>query len=221
MSKNVVLIDIDGTLFNCNSTFDFLDSLPHGKWYRVYRKISSSILGRIINKVSILLIQKDIVRIVGVMTLKGFKRNRLYELGEEFYNRFLLPRKISTVFDLLAEEQKKGSCIILASATLDFLAEIIQRRLNADGCTSTALSYKNGYCQGIISQDRLGRKMDALKEMEVILPVELVVTDNITDESLLRNSRRQVVVVYPREERKWECILKKNKFENLKVLRHE
>lgn len=221
MMKNTVLVDIDGTLFNCNSTFDFLDSLSHGRWYRVYKKISSSVLGRIINKISIILTHKDVVRIIAVRTLKGIERNKLYELGEEFYDNFLLPRKIQSVFDMLTEERKKDSYIILASATLDFLAEIIKGRLNADGCISTNLVYKDDFCQGVISHDRLGHKMEALKEIGITFPVDLVVTDNITDESLLSKSKRQVVIVYPREAHKWKRILGNHKFENINVLHYE
>lgn len=72
--SRVVLIDIDGTLFNSNSTFDFLDSLPHGKWYGFYRKVGASIFGRIVNKLAIILFSKDIIRMIGINCLKGYSQ---------------------------------------------------------------------------------------------------------------------------------------------------
>ena len=127
--SRVVLIDIDGTLFNSNSTFDFLDSLPHGKWYGFYRKVGASIFGRIVNKLAIILFSKDIIRMIGINCLKGYSQKKLLTLGEEFYDNFLLQRKNSEVFNMLDEEKKNDSKIILASATLDFLSEIIKKRV--------------------------------------------------------------------------------------------
>lgn len=213
---NMVLIDIDGTLFNSNSTFDFLDSLPHGKWYAKYRKFSSSIMGRIINKLSILLFHKDIVRIIGISCLKGYSETQLNLLGNRFYDEFLLPRKNVEIFDMLIEEQNKGSRIVLASATLDFLSSIICTKLNADSSTATELNYFGGICQGTIAKDRLGHKLGALENQGIFFPVSLTITDNVTDVDLLLRSENKVIVIYPREANKWKRIMHKYHFENVK-----
>lgn len=213
---NTVLIDIDGTLFNSNSTFDFLDSLPHGKWYAKYRKFSSSIIGRIINKLSISLFHKDIVRIIGVSCLKGYSESQLNLLGERFYDDFLLPRKNVEILRMLREEQNKGSRIVLASATLDFLSSIICTKLNADSSTATELNYFGGICQGTIAKDRLGHKREALESQKVSFPVDLTITDNVTDVDLLLRSKNKVIVIYPREANKWKRIKHRYHLENVK-----
>lgn len=219
--RRVVLIDIDGTLFNSNSTFDFLDSLPHGKWYGFYRKVGASIFGRIVNKLAIILFSKDIIRMIGISCLKGYSQKQLLILGEEFYDNFLLQRKINDVFNMLDEEKKNGSKIILASATLDFLAEIISSKLRVAEYTSTELSYKNGVCQGVIKKDRLGHKKKALEELGVSFPVDMTITDNVTDRELLKKSFRKVVIVYPREKEKWASIIQAYNFKSLKILNYE
>ena len=213
---NTVLIDIDGTLFNSTSTCDFLDSLPHGVWYAKYRKFSSSIIGRIINKLSILLFHKDIVRIIGVSCLKGYSVSKLNLLSERFYDDFLLPRKNVEIFEKLKEEQNKGSRIVLASATLDFLSSIICTKLNADISTATELNYFGGICQGTIAKDRLGHKLEALENQGIFFPVSLTITDNVTDVDLLLRSENKVIVIYPREANKWKRIKHRYHFENVK-----
>ena len=212
--SRVVLIDIDGTLFNSNSTFDFLDSLPHGKWYGFYRKVGASIFGRIVNKLAIILFSKDIIRMIGINCLKGYSQKKLLTLGEEFYDNFLLQRKNSEVFNMLDEEKKNDSKIILASATLDFLSEIIKKRVMADYAIATELKYKKGCCVGKILKDRLGRKLEALVETGISFPVDMTITDNVTDARLLLDSLSRVIVIYPREANKWARIIKKSNFRN-------
>lgn len=219
--SRVVLIDIDGTLFNSNSTFDFLDSLPHGKWYGFYRKVGASIFGRIVNKLAIILFSKDIIRMIGINCLKGYSQKKLLTLGEEFYDNFLLQRKNSEVFNMLDEEKKNDSKIILASATLDFLSEIIKKRVMADYAIATELKYKKGCCVGKILKDRLGRKMEALVETGISFPVDMTITDNVTDARLLLDSLSRVIVIYPREENKWARIIKKYNFKDAKLLHYE
>ena len=219
--SRVVLIDIDGTLFNSNSTFDFLDSLPHGKWYEFYRKVGASIFGRIVNKLAIILFSKDIIRMIGINCLKGYSQKKLLTLGEEFYDNFLLQRKNSEVFNMLDEEKKNDSKIILASATLDFLSEIIKKRVMADYAIATELKYKKGCCVGKILKDRLGRKMEALVETGISFPVDMTITDNVTDARLLLDSLSRVIVIYPREANKWARIIKKYNFKDAKLLHYE
>ena len=216
--SRVVLIDIDGTLFNSNSTFDFLDSLPHGKWYGFYRKVGASIFGRIVNKLAIILFSKDIIRMIGINCLKGYSQKKLLTLGEEFYDNFLLQRKNSEVFNMLDEEKKNDSKIILASATLDFLSEIIKKRVMADYAIATELKYKKGCCVGKILKDRLGRKMEALVETGISFPVDMTITDNVTDARLLLDSLSRVIVIYPREANKWA---RKYNFKDAKLLHYE
>lgn len=219
--KNIVLIDIDGTLFDSNSTFDFLDSLPHGTWYGVYRRLSSTLLGRIVNKLSIILFHKDLVRIIGVGCLKDFSKKKLIFWGEKFYDDFLVCRKNEEIFSVLEEEKNKGNRIILVSATLDFLSEIISRRLGISEVIATELHYKNEICQGLIAKDRLGHKFEALLEFGVSFPVSLTVTDNVTDDILLSKSHRQIIVFYPKEIKRWKAIIKKYGLKNIKEIYYE
>lgn len=216
-----VLFDIDGTLFDANSTFDFLDGLQHGWWYRCYRMVRRTLLGRVVNKLSILIFHKDIIRMIGIRCLKGHSLSELQHMGEVFYENFLGLRSIPEIMKLLNQERTLGNKVVLASATLDFLAETIKSRVGADACFGTELTYNDGICTGKIKKDRLGHKMNALIEMGVKMPVDLMVTDNVTDVELLRNSLRQVIVVYPRENIRWKKIIATNHFENVEILCYE
>ena len=71
MTKSrLVIFDICGTLFFSNTSFDFLDLIVQAKSYSLFRKVSKTIFARIINKVSVLLLKKDLIRSIAVLYIK-------------------------------------------------------------------------------------------------------------------------------------------------------
>lgn len=216
--SNIVLVDIDGTLFDANSTFDFLDSLPNSLIYRIYRRLSKTYAARAVNKLSIYIFKTDIIRAIGIHRLRGFSQEELNCLGETFYDTYLIRKRISSVFKMVDEEKCRGKRIILASATMDFLSDIIKRKTGADFCIGTELSYINGICTGRIAKDRLGEKITALKSAGISFPVDLTITDNITDCELLCLSERKTIIVYPKERNRWRKLIKKYNYDRVMIL---
>lgn len=100
MTKSrLVIFDICGTLFFSNTSFDFLDLIVQAKSYSLFRKVSKTIFARIINKVSVLLLKKDLIRSIAVLYIKGMSKAELQEKADIFYNQYLLPLKIDNSFD--------------------------------------------------------------------------------------------------------------------------
>lgn len=91
----------------------------------------------------------------------------------------------------------------------------------ADYAIATELKYKKGFCVGKIMKDRLGRKMEALVETGISFPVDMTITDNVTDARLLLDSLSRVIVIYSREANKWARIIKKYNFKDAKLLHYE
>ena len=91
MTKSrLVIFDICGTLFFSNTSFDFLDLIVQAKSYSLFRKVSKTIFARIINKVSVLLLKKDLIRSIAVLYIKGMSKAELQEKADIFYNQYLL-----------------------------------------------------------------------------------------------------------------------------------
>ena len=96
MTKSrLVIFDICGTLFFSNTSFDFLDLIVQAKSYSLFRKVSKTIFARIINKVSVLLLKKDLIRSIAVLYIKGMSKAELQEKADIFYNQYLLPLKLT------------------------------------------------------------------------------------------------------------------------------
>ena len=131
MTKSrLVIFDICGTLFFSNTSFDFLDLIVQAKSYSLFRKVSKTISARIINKVSVLLLKKDLIRSIAVLCIKGMSKAELQDKADIFYNQYLLPLKIDNSFDKIEFYRKdSNTTIILASATFDFIADVVANRL--------------------------------------------------------------------------------------------
>ncbi len=221
MSSNCVLVDIDGTIYDANTTFDFFDYYFKCSWkYRWFRWCSKTFIGRAINKTSITVCGYDMIRGVGVKWLKGYSKESLANMAETFYNNFLQNKIHRRIVDIINEEKIAGKKVILASATLDFISELIKNKIGADGCISTELYYENDVCRGSIKYDRLGYKEAALIKLGVLFPVYKTITDNVTDCNILQKSENCVVIEYPKERKKWNRLIKTFSFSKLCILEH-
>lgn len=97
-----------------------------------------------------------------------------------------------------------NTTIILASATFDFIADVVANRLEIPIYFGTELAYDNqGIFKGKILKDRLGHKYQALNDMGLKSPFYKVITDNITDMDIINCSKTVDLIIYPWTEKKW------------------
>lgn len=216
--KGIVLCDICWTLYKSNTTFDFLDYYFKSKSYVFTRRISKTILFRVVNKISVCVFDYDLIRAFFVRRLNGISKSDLLKMGNEFYNSYLSGKEIYESIDIISRFKEKGYKIVLASATLDFIAEIIASNLNIPDYFGTNLQYdKNGICKGKIYQDRLGNKERAMRDLYNLKHWNVVITDNITDIDIIRKCNRVFILPFNRIER-WKSLLKKNDVKNIEYL---
>lgn len=216
MMSKVSIFDICGTLYRSNTTFDFLDYyLNDSKLYHIYRILYRCLLWRLFNKFTKHTIQYDITRSIAIYFLKGHSKKELLKAAQSFYNLELQKKENKRVIELLYKlNSNNKNQVIIASATLDFIAETIATNLNCKIYYSTTLSYKNEICKGTIRNDLLGKKMNVLSHHK---PFENVYTDDITDCPVLSLSKNKYIIVYPRTINKWKNIVK-NKQWNVNYL---
>jgi len=202
-----ILVDICGTLYKSNTTFDFLSFYLKSKPYKVFRIISRSIFWRILNKLLFSKFHIDLTRIIAVSFLRGSTINELKKAMEDFYMESLTHLKINSVLEVLEYYKTAGTQIILVSATLDFIAEKIASSLDIKQWYATELVYKNDVCVGRISRDLLNMKLPYLQTQNVNPPFSTVLTDNFTDLDLVIEAKHAIIVTNNRNLKYWKSKL--------------
>ncbi len=187
------LIDICGTLYQSNTTFDFIRYFFSEKpWYIRLNGLRKNKLFRFCNT-------------------KAF---------EYFYNEYLVTVINRPVIDIIEAKRKEGIRLILVSATLDVIAKEVSERLGIPDVFSSHLSYdKQNVCLGRLKIDLLGNKANCLKSSNILEPYYGTITDNYSDLELILKSENSYVVVTDKQyQNKWEYLLKNNRYNHSFVL---
>jgi hypothetical protein len=167
-----IVFDLDETLLNKNSQYFFADSFFKEKsraFYIIYKIFSRGIFGKFI-----FFIKKDDARRIVSTFLFGFFSNAdLYNYAKDIFIHWeqMTNPKIYSFFKIC--KRKKGYEIIIATATLDFIASVFSELTGIRTVSST-------YSKGKIINDLRGRKIETLTK---IFPGELsmVISDDFSD----------------------------------------
>lgn len=185
----MIIFDICDTMYDSNTTFDFLDYVfQEEKKYIFYRKMSKTIPVKIINKLVFKLFNFDLIRSFFLLRLKGKRRDDLKLLVNKFYDNVLVHKERSEIIDLLNKNKNKNKEILLASATIDIVAEKIANEFSVN-YISSKLGYYDGICSGKLFLDLLEKK-----EKFINHDVDLVVTDNVSDLALVKKANSSVIL---------------------------
>lgn len=206
--EHLVLVDICGTLYDSNTTFDFLAFHCQTHAYRRFRSVTRTIPWRLFNRLLVGCFGWDLTRVLAIRFLKGESRQALEEAVERFYMQVLKPLEIKQVQDLIRQWQAAACSLVLVSATLDVIAECIARHMGIDAVVATKLAYSDGICLGKMASDLLRNKLSHLKSLKCLPPYEAIITDNRSDLSLVLRSKRAFLVVDATSRPFWEKRLK-------------
>ena len=181
------LTDICWTLFSSNTTFDFLDFLfSSNASYRRLRRLFKTRAGKYANLLLYRLFRYDMHRRLAARHLKGMTRTELEQKAEQFYQSYLLPRKIENVWRVLPKEN-----IVIASGTLDVIANTVAKHIGAYKVYASRLQYKNDVCTGTLSDILLTKHLHiaGIEHFDII-------TDNLTDAELVNKAEKATIVTY-------------------------
>lgn len=218
MENRTVLIDICGTLFDSNTTLDFLDFLLCSRSYRLLRRMARSLPWRAFNRGFRRLTGRDPTRAMLLRHLKGRTRQELATAAEAFYETCLVARIRPRLQEIVAEVKAAGYEPCLASATLDCIARTVARRWGIGRCCASELDYDGDRCTGRLRRDLLGRKLEYLKEAGIHPPFAMTITDDRSDMPLLRLSERVLVVARRKRAARWRRTLQKNRITRYQIL---
>jgi len=197
MNKKYVIIDLCGTLYSSNTTFEFLDYVfAKNLKYHLFKFFFKNILGKSINKIITYFFSTDLLRILAIRFLKGFSREEVEHLVDEYYYNILQYKKQHNVIELVDSLRTKEYELIIVSATLDCITKKVAQELNIYQYYSSELFYdKENRCLGKIKYDLLGKKLDFLLDKGFNPPFEIVISDNISDLKLMQKALLVYVII--------------------------
>lgn len=212
--KKIIFLDICGTLYNSNTTFDFLNFYKNKNLkYRIYKCIKNILIVKIINKIIYKLKKRDYLREIATYFLKNESEINLEIHTEKFYNSFLLDRKKEKIILLLEKLKKDNYEIILLSGTYDFIAKKIAEKIGAQLYYGTKLEKKENFYTGKIKMDLLISKEKVVKQIKLneVDNNFILITDNKTDANLIKYMKKSFIVITKENKRFW---LKYKKYNN-------
>lgn len=213
LNRRIAIFDICNTIFASNTTFDFLEFyLKDDKGYRRFVRMIKWTPVKFANAVCFMAFHRDLMRTFAIRFLKGKSKSELKSAATEFYGTYLKSRVHKPVLDLLEKYKARGMTIYLASATLDFLAEMIGEKLDVTGVFSSQLSYRGDVCMGVMHNDWLGCKERNLKAAGIPIEIASVVTDNLSDKKLINCAKEAIVVTKPNRKWQWNGVNSISKF---------
>lgn len=209
MASDLVIFDVCNTLYDSNTTFDFIRFVLQRRYPRrlaAFRllsyKYSPFFIGWL---VAGKLVRKDLVRQRAVGLLKGLHRNELLQLADDFYNTCLLPKRIGEVLQMLGAAQEHAE-VWLFSNSVEPVIRTIAEKLGVR-YEATELEYDaQGIFTGRISRDMTGRKKDVfLRRFGPDAAIRLMCSDNRSDHAILQLAQERYVVVYhPSDKQFWQ-----------------
>ena len=215
MRDKYFIIDICGTLFRSNTTFDFVRYYYGDRWTtRILFSFPFRVLNRMLDK----MLGYEPMRQGLIRMLRGQSRQGLRQMAEQFYDQFLLPRENKMVTELVQQKREQGYIPVILSATIDPIAEAVASRLEIEQTYSSLLSYsEEGICRGVLQTDLLRSKRTELEAHGIRPPYAGIVTDNYSDGELIEQSGEPYLVNYKCEEA-WTHVLSKDTIKRCRII---
>lgn len=222
MNKEYFLIDICGTIFNSNTTFDFLKFYFSKKhWYKILIMIRKIKILIIINAIFMRLFQIDLLRYWALTHLKGYTKEQLSSMSDIFYKEYLTKRTNKEATEIIERMKRENKELILVSATLDCIASAVSKNMNIPCVFSSKLAFKNNKCLGRLQHDLLANKPNVLVDNKINPPYWGIITDNYSDMALIKKSQHVFLIQYSNKKNYWKHLSDKLNIETKLITIYE
>lgn len=199
MIRKLVICDVCDTLYDSNTTFDFLRFF-FGKTHSVKNFLLNCFTNHYSPIFIALLVfgkafKTDVVKKVSLRLLRGERWEDVDREAGQFLQDVLHKKRNANVFEILRHQRAEGSRIVLMSSSIDVVVRHIAKHLGAEFFASQ-LNVNDGVIVGTLQTDLQGRKHELLAQLRTPDETKLVViTDNFTDLQLLKGADEQFVVI--------------------------
>lgn len=178
---SIVFFDLCGTLYDANTTMDFLDYyFRSDKLYLNIRFLTKLKLVKAINFLSIKILKYDFIRTWAIGCLSGIS---VVDIDKSMVPYFeTLESKKIEVSHLLLLKAKANQCkLVMLSASLDSIVSYVSDQLGISEYAASSLQRNDGKMVGKLAVDLLGQKQTELCNRIKDHQTSYFITDNVSD----------------------------------------
>ena len=211
-NSNLIFFDVCDTLYHENTTFDFLEFYFNSGIKAQILKTRHLFITKVLNHLSQKIFDYDFIRSYGIFTLKDESLYNLQIAAELYVKSMLSDKKNEEVHTLLKHYQAEGKKIVLLSGSLDFIIKEVAKSLDVSTYYASSLNIENGTIIGSIENDLLENKQSIIETYYTDIPY-IVVTDNLSDYSIVKNATTSYILTKKRHKDFW------NSLKNVQILK--
>jgi HAD superfamily phosphoserine phosphatase-like hydrolase len=192
----IAIFDVCGTLYESNTTFDFLEFFfeKNNKFAFFILKMRRRGVGLFLLKLLYKVSKHDFYRAYVVSRLAGYRLEDVNEQSVRFVNDVLPAKENKAITKMLRDFKNRGYYIVLASGSLFCVVAEIAKTVGADDFFGSRLEVRNDLLTGLYIEDILHNKKDVLLRRYNDYTEIIVVTDNKTDFELLNFATKGYVI---------------------------
>lgn len=192
----IAVFDVCGTIYQSNTTFDFIYYIYRASWRgKIWKFLIGSLLGKALGYVFSKYFKLDIYRETGNRLLKRFTIRQIKVLAAEFVQEYLAERKNEEVIRKMEAYRAKGYQIVLMSASYDFIIEQVASSLQANAYFGSRLKSHNDRYIGGYHFDLKGKKKQVLEANYPQIERLAAISDNQSDLQLLAAANEAFVII--------------------------
>lgn len=211
-SRSVVVFDLDGTLYDVNTLYGFLEffykkkSLTKYSFFRLSRSIPGKVFWYIITKIT----PGELFRNIALSAFHGADVDAIADACELYVTSVLQEKHYDEPMKLLVKHLEQKDYVVLISGSADPIVNAVADHLGIEHYYSLQLEKVNGTYTGNVLNDVRGDKLNVVKKKVPIFNGFLVVTDNKDDIDLVTEAVQAFVVTRKKNKFWWESQMLNN-----------
>lgn len=200
----ILAVDLCNTLYKSNTTQDFFEfTFKEKDSYKKFKSKNDAFSFRILNKLSNKYLKKDISKKIITKLLEGMDKEDINNAVKKFIDDFLADKRIVKAEELIKEYKDKGYYVVMISASYDFIADEIARRLSVDKVIASTAEIINNKFTGIVKEDILYNKLDKFNKEFKDYSDLIMITDNETDYDFVKNTSKSYIIIHNKNKEFW------------------
>ena len=198
MNKKILFVDIDNSLVNINTTFEFINMIVKNNLIKkIIFKFTKSFLFKILFKLQIF----DSV-VINYLLINKLDKNYLDDQAKILVSKLLKKKRFNKKCLKIIENKKKQKYeIVILSYSLDLIAKIIKEELNFDKYYSNTLLFNDNKCAGKLTKGF--QKIDIINKYYNYNYEINFITDNIEDINCTLLTKKSYIVINEKNKKFW------------------
>lgn len=195
MSK-ILAVDLCNTIYDSNTTQDFFNFVfENDDYYKSLKRKNKSVSFKVVNKLSNKIFKYDMSRALITKILSDKTKEEIDLLVLDFIDNFLSEKKIEKVHSIIEDYKLKGYKVVIISASYDFIARAVVKKLGLDSCIASKAEIVNERYTGRVERDIFYKKFDVFKDNFKLYSELIMITDNETDYDFVKNTKKSYIVI--------------------------